>query len=277
MKERPILALIYDFDNTLATTDMQNFSFIKRLGMKPSEFWDLTDEMFKKYDMDKILCYLFMMVKVCKEKKIKLTREFLQSCGKDITYFEGLPDWFDRINKLGEDYNVTIEHYVISSGNLEIVEGSFLNKYFTKVFASEFIYDDNGEAVWPKTAINYTLKTQYIYRINKGLISDNDDVSINAKQKEKRVPMTNMIYIGDGLTDVPAMLTVKNDGGTAIAVYAKGKRHKVNKYYEDDRVNYICEANYSKNSPLERIVKLIIKSTAIKRDLHEQELKSIDE
>ena len=270
MKE-PILALLYDFDNTLASSDMQNFTFIpKVLHMEPSEFWNLTNEIFKKWDMDKVLCYMYCMVNICKEKGIKLTRSLLNDCGKDIKFFEGVTTWFDRINEYGAKNNVKIEHYIISCGNLEIIEGSSIFHHFKRVFGCEFIYDDEGNAIWPKTAINYTGKTQYIYRIKKGIIDGNDDIKINQKIDEKKVPIDNMIYFGDGLTDVPAMITVKDGGGTSIAVYPKGKREKVTKYYEDGRVNYICKADFSKNSELEKIVKLLIEQTHVKASLEER-------
>lgn len=272
MKE-PILALLYDFDNTLASSDMQNFSFIPDvLGMNPGEFWELTTIENKKRDMDKVLCYLYCMVNICKEKNIPLTRELLRESGKKIKYFDGVTTWFQRINEYGKEKGVKIEHYVLSSGNLEIVEGSSIYNEFKKVFACEFIYDNNRIAIWPKTAINYTGKTQYIYRIKKGFIDDNDDVKINEKIDEKRVQMDNMVYLGDGLTDVPAMLTVKESGGVSIAVYPQGKREKVTKYYEDDRVNFICKADYSKNSELEKIIKLLIDQTNIKYNLDKKKV-----
>lgn len=270
MKE-PILALIYDFDNTLASTDMQNFSFIPSLNLTPGEFWEKTNQLFKEENMDKVLCYLLVMIEECKKRNIKLTKEFLESCGKDISYFEGVKTWFERINKYGKKHNVKIEHYIISCGNKEIVDGCSIAKNFTKIFACEFLYDEKGEAIWPKVAINYTGKTQYIYRIKKGITDDNDDIEINEKMEDKRVRMDNMIYIGDGLTDVPAMLTVKESGGNSIAVYPKGKREKITKYYEEGRVNYICRADYSKNSELENIVKLIIEQTHIKASLENKQ------
>lgn len=270
MKE-PILALIYDFDNTLAETDMQNFGFIPSLGMEKGEFWSKTDQLFKEENMDKVLCYLLVMIKECRKKGIKLTKEFLNECGKNITYFDGVTTWFDRINEYGKEHHVKVEHYIISCGNKEIVDGCSLVKNFTKVFACEFLFDEKGEAIWPKVAINYTGKTQYIYRIKKGITDDNDDTEINEKMEDKRVRMDNMIYIGDGLTDVPAMLTVKESGGNSIAVYPEGKREKITKYYEEGRVNYICKADYSKNSELEKIVKLIIEQTHIKASLEDKQ------
>lgn len=268
--KKPIIAIMYDFDKTLAETDMQNFSFIPNLNMTIPEFWNETEVIRKKYDMDKILSYMYTMILECKKRNIKLTREYLNSCGNDIRYYNGVTSWFDRINKYAEDNGVIVEHYIISSGNLEILEKSSISKNFKKMFACEFIYDKNNEAIWPKAIVNYTLKTQYIYRIQKGLIDNNDDGAINEKMKTKRIPFSNMIYVGDGLTDVPSMIMVKENGGTSIAVYPKNQREKVNDLFEDERVNFICKADYSKDSEIERIVKLLIDTVKIRSTLEKK-------
>ena len=268
--KKPIIAIMYDFDKTLAETDMQNFSFIPNLNMTIPEFWNETEVIRKKYDMDKILSYMYTMILECKKRNIKLTREYLNSCGNEIRYYNGVTSWFDRINKYAEDNGVIVEHYIISSGNLEILEKSSISKNFKKMFACEFIYDKNNEAIWPKAIVNYTLKTQYIYRIQKGLIDNNDDGAINEKMKTKRIPFSNMIYVGDGLTDVPSMIMVKENGGTSIAVYPKNQREKVNDLFEDERVNFICKADYSKDSEIERIVKLLIDTVKIRSTLEKK-------
>lgn len=270
---KPIIAIMYDFDKTLAVTDMQNFSFIPRLNLTPQEFWGETEVIRTKFDMDKILSYMYTMILECRKRNIPLTREYLNSCSEGIKYFDGITTWFERINDYAEKNDVIVEHYIISSGNSEIIEKCSIAKYFTKIFGCEFIYDDvTKEAVWPKTIVNYTLKTQYIFRINKGVTQDNDDKAVNEKQKEKRVPFANMIYIGDGLTDVPSMIMVKENFGTSIAVYPNGQRDKVNSLFEDDRVNYICKADYSKGSEIETIVKLLIDTIGVRSKLeHKQE------
>lgn len=264
---KPIVALLYDFDRTLAVEDMQNFSLIPKLGYTVSEFWDKTEEFCKKYDMDKILGYIYMIMKVAKEKNIPLTREFLQECGKPIKYFEGVTTWFQRINEYAAERGLQCEHYLITSGNKEIVEGSSIFKEFKQIFGCEYLFNDDGVAYWPRTIVNYTLKTQYIFRISKGFINTNDDKAINEKTPNRRVHYENMIYIGDGLTDVPSMIVVKENNGNSIAVYSKGQLEKVADLYEDGRVNYICKADYSRNSELEKVVKLIIDGISIKETL----------
>ena len=201
--------------------------------------------------MDKILGYLYTMIKYSKEKGIKLDRNFLQECGKNIRFFDGVTTWFNRINEYAASKGLQCEHYLITK----------------QVFGSEYLYDAQGNAFWPRTTVNYTLKTQYIFRISKGVINTNDDKEINEKTPHRRIIYQNMIYMGDGLTDVPCMILVKENGGYSIAVYPKGSQEKVAHLFEDGRVNYICKADYSSNSELEKVVKLIIDSISIRETL----------
>lgn len=270
---KPIVAFLYDFDRTLAVEDMQNFSLIKKLGYTVPEFWDKTEEFCKKYDMDKILGYIYMIMKTAKEKGIPLTREFLQECGKGIKYFDGVTTWFSRINKYAQEKGLVVEHYLITSGNKEIVEGTSIFKEFKSVFGCEYLFDESGEAYWPRQIVNYTLKTQYIFRISKGFINTNDDKEINEKTQHRRVHYENMIYIGDGLTDVPSMIVVKENGGNSIAVYNKDQIEKVIDLYDGGRVNYVCKADYSSNSELEKVVKLIIDGISVRETLESKKLK----
>ena len=258
---KPILALVYDFDKTLCTDDMQNFSFIPALGMTPREFWDGTGVLSDKLGMEKILSYMYLMIKKCEEKNIHMSREWLNSLGKDIKFFEGVTTWFKRINAYGEEKGVQVEHYIISSGTSEIIEGTTIAKEFKKIFACEFLFDDNGIAFWPKNAINYTSKTQYLYRISKGTLNHNDD-TVNMRVETKRVPFRNIVYLGDGLTDVPCMAIVHEKGGRSIAVCQKGKEEKGKQLFLDERINYYCTADYRSGSKLEKFVKLIIDSTS---------------
>lgn len=264
---KPIIALMYDFDRTLALQDMQNFSFIPKLGYTPQEFWDKTEDFCKKYDMDKILGYMYMMIHCSKEKGIALNRKFLNECGKNIKFFDGVTTWFNRINEYANSKGLICEHYLITSGNKEIVEGCPIFDDFKQVFGCEYLYNESGEAFWPRTIVNYTQKTQYIFRISKGVINTNDDREINEKTPNRRIIYQNMIYMGDGLTDVPCMILVKENGGTSIAVYPKGSQEKVAHLFEDGRVNYICKADYSSNSELEKVVKLIIDGISIRETL----------
>ena len=273
------IGILYDFDKTLCTTDMQEYDFIKNLGMTSTEFWGEAAAITANHEVEKILAYMFVMIKKCKEKGIPLTQEYLRSCGANVELFNGVLTWFDRINEYGRSLGVEIEHYIISSGTYEIIEGTPIAKYFKRIYACRYMYDENGEAVWPALAINYTLKTQYIYRISKGTLDVTDDYNLNRQQDEslRRIAYHNMIYIGDGLTDIPCMKLVKERGGKSIAVYPADNREHVKPLVEDERINYVCGADYSPDSPLEKIVKLIIEKMAILEKLNKQEREQLSQ
>ncbi len=273
MPNRPIMAILYDFDKTLCSEDMQNYSLIPALGMTPAEFWGATNDFTNKEGVERILSYMYMMVKLAKERGIKLTKEFLNSLGKDIHFFEGVPNWFKRINEYGAERGINIEHYIVSSGTKEIIDGSAIASEFKAIYGCEFYFDEEtGEPLWPKLAINYTMKTQYFFRIAKGVFRQIDDHLVNERSREKRIPYRNIVYIGDGLTDVPPMILVKENGGKSIAVYSKGNKEHVMPLIEDSRVNYICQADYRSGSELDKVIKLIIQQISITEELTKKEI-----
>lgn len=264
MNNRPIVAIMYDFDRTLCTKDMQDYSFIPSLGMTESEFWSFANDFGRKEHMDSILAYMYAMVKISKDKNIPLLRQNLVDMGKNVELFSGVEGWFDRISAFGAEQGVQVEHYVISSGMKEIIEGTSISKYFKSIFACEFLYDENGNGVWPKTDVNYTNKTQFVYRINKGVLDVANDIDLNRSMPDdsKRVPFCNMIYIGDGLSDVPCMKMMKAYGGYSIAVY-QSRDSKVVDLLKKGRVDYIYPADYSEGTGLDITVKNIIRKMAI--------------
>ncbi len=267
------IGILYDFDKTLCTTDMQEYSFIKNLDMNSNEFWGEAAELTRRFEVEKVLAYMFVMIRECKKRNIPLTEEYLKKCGENVVLFRGVETWFERINEFGASMGVEIEHYIISSGTYEIIQGTPIAKYFKRIYACRYMYDENGVAVWPSLAINYTLKTQYIYRISKGILDVTDDYNLNRLQDEslRRIAYRNMIYIGDGMTDVPCMKMLKEKGGKSIALYATGKSESVRPLIDDDRINYVCVADYSPNSALEKIVKLMIENMAILEKLKNKE------
>lgn len=267
------IAILYDFDKTLSTTDMQEYDFIKNLGISNSDFWSETAKITNDNESDKILAYMYMMVKLCKEKNIKLTHEYLNECGKSVVLLPGVIDWFVRINQFAFNLGYEIEHYIISSGIAEIVEGTSIYKYFKKVFGCSFLYED-GIAIWPKTSVNYTQKTQYLFRIAKGSLDITDDDTVNKKVSKFEIEYKNMIYIGDGITDVPCMKLIKEKGGNSIAVY-RNKKDIVKTLVNDDRVNFVCEADYREGSVIEDAVKSIIGNIATNDKLKEKEANAI--
>lgn len=268
---------MYDFDKTLCSEDMQNYAFIPDLEMTPDEFWQETTRFGLKENMEKILAYMYVMVKKAKEKGIAFNQAYLRSLGKAIKYYKGVLTWFKRINEYGDALGLKVEHYIISSGIKDIIEGSEIAKEFKAIYACEYMFNDSGEVVWPKVTINYTMKTQFMFRISKGINSINDDYGVNKKVKreDRRVLFRNMIYLGDGITDVPCMRLVKDKNGKSIAIYKKGNKDKVASLLKDGRVNYIALADYSKDSELEKIVKLQLEYLALVNKMEEKEMKQL--
>ena len=271
MSDLPIVAIMYDFDRTLCTKDMQDYSFIPSLGMTESEFWQYSNSLGQREHMDSILAYMDAMVKISKDKNIPLLRQNLVDMGKNVELFKGVEGWFDRITEFGIANGMQIEHYVISSGMKEIIEGTPISKCFKSIFACEFLYDENGNGVWPKTDVNYTNKTQFVYRINKGVldVANDNDLNRSMPDDSKRVPFCNMIYIGDGLSDVPCMKMMKAYGGYSIAVY-QNKDSKVEDLLKKGRVDYIYPADYSENTGLDITVKNIIRKMSISETLYDE-------
>ena len=261
--EKPIVAILYDFDKTLCTRDMQEYTFIPSVGMEPHEFWAESDKLAKTEQMDTILSYMYCMLHFSDLCGKPIHRESLYACGEHVEYHPGVEGWFERINAYGDKVGVQVEHYVLSSGLKEIIEGTSIARYFTKIFACEFMYVD-GVAVWPKMAVNYTGKTQFVYRINKGVldISNNADVNNSKPEEERRVFFPNMIYIGDGLTDVPCMKLVKQSGGHSIALYQPSSLEVATPLLKHSRVDWMFEADYTEGSELDIAMHLILDKLA---------------
>ena len=264
-KQRPIVAFLYDFDKTLCTTDMEDYAFIPRLGMTPREFWSKANGFGHANRMDGILAYMYTMIRESEQRDLPFTRESLREMGRDIVLFPGVREWFGRINAFGDSQGVQVEHYIISSGLREIIEGSAISGEFKEIYASEFYYDGAGKPVWPKLTVNFTAKTQFVYRINKGVLDVSDDKTLNDSMPDdsKRVPFTNMVYMGDGLSDVPCMKMMRAYGGQAIAVYQESNRVGVEDLLAKGRVDFIFPADYSEGTALDQTVKNIIRKMAI--------------
>lgn len=263
--QAPIIAFLYDFDKTLCTTDMEDYAFIPSLGYTPAEFWGKANAFGWENRMDGLLAYMYTMIQECAVQNIKLDRAFLNHCGESIQLFPGVREWFARINAFGESLGVQVEHYVISSGLREIIEGSGIAQEFREIYACEFYYNENGDACWPKLDVNFTNKTQFVYRINKGILDVSRDKELNDSMPDdsKRVPFTNMIYMGDGLSDVPCMKMMRAYGGQAIAVYQASNRQGVEKLLADGRVDFIFPADYREGMELDRTVRDILRKMTI--------------
>ena len=263
--QAPIIAFLYDFDKTLCTTDMEDYAFIPSLGYTPAEFWGRANAFGWENRMDGLLAYMYTMIQECAAQNIKLDRAFLNHCGESIQLFPGVREWFARINAFGESLGVQVEHYIISSGLREIIEGSGIAHEFKQIYACEFYYNETGDACWPKLDVNFTNKTQFVYRINKGILDVSRDKELNDSMPDdsKRVPFTNMIYMGDGLSDVPCMKMMRAYGGQAIAVYQASNRQGVEKLLADGRVDFIFPADYREGMELDRTVRDILRKMTI--------------
>ena len=263
MKKKPIVALIYDFDGTLSPGNMQEFGFIQAIGSTPEEFWRMSDNIAIGQDASNVLSYMKLMFDEAHRQGIPLRRDELRRFGAHIELFPGVREWFSMVNEYGAAHGVRVEHYINSSGLKEIIEGSPIASEFKHIFAGSFIYDEEGEAEWPGIAVDYTAKTQFLFKISKGIFSSRDNKRVNASvdDDKKRIPFSHMIYFGDGETDVPCMKIVGMFGGNSIAVYnpeSDKKRAAAMKLKRQGRVAFATPAVFTKDSRAFQVVCAII-------------------
>lgn len=261
---KPIVALIYDFDNTLSTRDMQEFTFIPALGMTADEFWQKSDELAHRYQMDHILAYMYLMATKAREKHISLSPEALKEMGRDVQFFDGVKEWFARINAYGDKLGLEVRHYILSCGLKSMIEGCGVANEFYNVFACDYLYDGNGEPLWPSIAINYTSKTQFLYRINKGVedVGEHTKLNMYMPRNERVVPFDQMVYIGDGLTDVPSMKLVRQRGGYAIGVYKKPS--DASYLVDQERVDFYLKCDYTDGGEIDTALKAVLDKISAK-------------
>ena len=275
-KPRFTIALIYDFDGTLAPGNMQEYDFIPAVGKSNKEFWSEANELAEQQDADMVLTYMARMIQEAKSKGLSLRREAFRESGRKVSLYRGVKGWFERINRYGAERGIKILHYINSSGLTEIIEGTEIAHEFRKIYACSFLYDVDGIAYWPAVAVNYTNKTQFIFKINKGVESVFDATLVNQyiEESKRPVPFKRMIYVGDGTTDIPCMRLVKNFGGHSIAVFnpeQKGARKEMATLIHDNRVNHVCPADYSEGEELDRLVKTIIDKMELDDKLEKME------
>lgn len=272
---RPVLAICYDFDKTLTPDDMQAQGYIQAIKSEAEEFWAESNKLAETNEMDQNLAYMYKMYEKA-HGKFLFTRQNLKEYGSKVKFFPGVKSWFQRIRKYGDRKGVSVEHYIISSGLKEMIEGTPIAKEFKKIYASSFFYDGQGVAIWPAQAVNYTNKTQFLFRIEKGVLDVNDfGVNDHFDPEDIRVPFRNMVYIGDSDTDIPCMKLVNTYGGYSIGVYNSdtNDKTKVYKMMRDNRIKYFAPADYSKGSELEELVKDIIDRTAANEKLESYYIK----
>ena len=277
----PVLAICYDFDKTLSPDDMQAQGYIQSVGYDISQFWKESNELATQNDMDNNLAYMYKMVKEA-EGNLIFNKKMLEEYGAKVKLFRGVDGWFERIREYGKEHHVIVEHYIISSGLKEMIEGTKIAKdgAFEKIYASSFFYNERGVAVWPALVINYTNKTQFLFRIEKGVLDINDPgVNDYFPPEEMRVPFRNMVYIGDSDTDIPCMKLVNSSGGHSIGVYDPDtqEKTKVKKMIQNNRIKYYAPADYTEGSELDRLVKAIVDKTATYEVLENQHFRDVAE
>jgi hypothetical protein len=262
--QKPTVALIYDFDGTLSPGNMQEYGFIKALNNKDKNaFWKENCQLSEDNDADGILCYLWLMLQKAQAENISLKRESFRKFGQKVPLFSGVKEWFKLINDYALSKGLIIEHYINSSGLTEMIEGTPISGEFKKIYACSYLYDIDGKAFWPGVAVNYTTKTQFLFKINKGIESIGDNKFINEyiEDEKRKIPFRRMIYFGDGETDIPCMRLVKQKGGHSIAVYKprdSKKKEIAEKLITDGRVNFVCPADYSKDKEIHQLVTTIL-------------------
>ena len=272
MAKKPIVALIYDFDGTLSPGNMQEFGFIQAVGKTKEEFWQMSDGIAVGQDASNVLSYMKLMFDEARRNGIRLRRESFREFGKDIELFPGVREWFALVNDYGKSRGVKVEHYINSSGLKEIIEGSPIAGEFKHIYAGTFIYGENGEAEWPGIAVDHTAKTQFIFKISKGIFSQHDTKKVNESKADdkKRIPFTHMLYFGDGETDIPCMKIVGMFGGNPIAVYDPANHKKkatAQKLKRQGRVSFITPAVYTEDSRTFKLVCAIIDKIAAEENL----------
>ena len=251
--DRPVIALCYDFDKTLSPDDMQAQGYIQTVQPEGSDmigdFWRESNGRATANNMDKNLAYMYTMKKKARGQ-IVFTKEKLAEYGSQVALFPGVEDWFKRIRDYGDDKGIIVEHYIISSGLKEMIEGTSIAKEFKELYATSFYFDDDGVAVWPAQVVNYTNKTQFLFRISKGVLDVNDEaVNDSFAPDEIRVPFRNMIYLGDSDTDIPCMKLVNSQGGYSVGVFNPDEKdelkakNKVYKMMRDNRISYFAVYN----------------------------------
>lgn len=266
--------IAYDFDGTLASGNMQEYDFIPTLKMDIKAFWEEVGEFAKQQEADAILAYMQLMLHKAAYKNVPIRKQDFRDFGSNIELFPGVDTWFKRINQYGRQHDIKVQHFIVSSGLREMVAGTKIAKEFSKIFASGFMYDQHNVAFWPALAVNYTTKTQYLFRINKGCLDVHDNSQINkfVPHRERPVPFSNIVFVGDGETDIPCMRLVKEQGGHSIAVYETGKRGRKNsakRLVKEGRVTLATPANYTEGSAIDKAVKAMIDTVVAKRILAE--------
>lgn len=272
------IALVYDFDGTLSPQPMQEYTVLPKIGIAPAEFWAMVNREARETESDPMLVYMRHIIEALERVRVDVKREDFAAMAGAIEYFPGVPTWFTRMNayvRRRSRGQVKLHHYLISAGQREILDGVSIRRHFKRIYASEYHFNHHGVATFPKLLVTDTLKTQFLFRINKGRESVTESINEHMPEGERPIPFQNMVYLGDGMTDVPSMAITKKNGGYAVAVYdPRGDKGRATctKLLDAGRVDYIAEADFRAASRLTRRVQLlldaIIAGVAYRREAH---------
>jgi hypothetical protein len=257
------IAIVYDFDGTLSPLSMQEYTIFPELKIDPKVFWPEVKRVTKENEASEVLTYMRLLADRIVQANVAINKTKLGSLGSKIEYFPGVDSWFDRMDKFVKEQTlgyVKLQHYIVSSGLREILQGTSIAKHFEAIFASQYSFDPFGRPVFVDRVITDVSKTQYLFRINKGVLNLSDSVNDHMPEDQRPIPFSNMIYIGDGDTDVPSMAVTRKNGGHAFAVHSPGESaSKCELLFRANRVDAYFEADYSTNSRLEIFVKNLLK------------------
>jgi hypothetical protein len=252
------IALVYDFDGTLSPRPMQEYTFLPKIGEDPKAFWRECNQVAQAQEADPLITYMHLMYKKAKARGVRIDRDDLVALGRDVELFPGVDEWFGEMAQYigirAESQGVELRHYLISSGLVEIIEGTRIYPHFHNVFASEYWFDPY-DLPYPKRVITDTGKTQYLFRINKGIEHLGSSINEHMPEAERPIPFANMIYFGDGDTDVPSMAVMRKNGGHAIAVHTPGKCVDL---FNANRCDFFAPADYRRGSELFKRTTLLI-------------------
>ena len=272
-ERKPKMAICYDFDRTLSPDDMQTFTLIPSFGIDKDQFWADSNELAKNNRMDRNLAWMYELVRYSEFKSKSLKREYFKDSGAKVQLYKGVRSWFKRMDEYAEKKGIELEHYIISSGLKEIIEGSEIAPYFKRIYASTYLYSTDGVAKWPAQAINYTNKTQFIFRIAKGCLEEYDErVNDSMPDEDLRIPYENIVYIGDSDTDIPCMRLVKSRGGYSVGVFDPDKddRSRVYQLFNDGRLSFYAPADYSRDRQIAKYMKQIMDEISAKESIKKE-------
>lgn len=256
------VAIVYDFDGTLSPLPMQEYTVFPRIGVKGKKFWDSVKKESSKEGGEPMITYMVKMLNLANENSFPITKRVLGNLANRVKYFPGVEKYFKRIDRYVRartKKRVKIKHYIISAGLKEILDKVSIHQHFRKIYASEYSYDHYNAAQFPKLVVTDTIKTQFLFRINKGKEELWENVNEHMPESDRPIPFSNILYIGDGLSDVPSMTVTTKNGGYAIGVYRnrEGLR-KCKNLFKNGRIDFIAKADFREGSNLDKAIKVVL-------------------